>query len=337
MLERPVDDRLLAAVSGLSARAFDRAVAELVLRGVAERTLGGAIALVHGYWQAPVTAAMPASRAQDLHWAAAEALADTPGASDGELADHWAAAGDTLRAAEHLLAAASDAVERAAMASADQRYARYVELAPVTRAAIEARIAWASDVLKATGQYARAAEVLEASVALAEDEGEPELVCRAYRWLGIVRRYAGDVDGAREAFDRAVFVIRAVGRVKAQAAALSSRGNLHMDRGDYDAARADLELALEIATEAEETHEQAIISGNLALLARRRGDLAGAIALQYRARELHAVRGHRYGEGLVHGNLAGLLFLSARPTEAAVHYAEAIAAFRRWATSAFTP
>jgi predicted ATPase/class 3 adenylate cyclase len=83
---------------------------------------------------------------------------------------------------------------------------------------------------------ASGSHALERALDMAHRLGDLDREARESNSLGIARREAGDVDGARTLIERSLSIARRIGDRHREATALSNVVHIHMDTGDYAAA-----------------------------------------------------------------------------------------------------
>ena len=81
-----------------------------------------------------------------------------------------------------------------------------------------------------------ASHALERALAMANRLGDLDREARESNSLGIARREAGDIDGARRLIERSLTIARQIGDRRREATALSNVVHMHMDVEDYAAA-----------------------------------------------------------------------------------------------------
>jgi DNA-binding CsgD family transcriptional regulator len=112
--------------------------------------------------------------------------------------------------------------------------------APAEEAAIRAQT---SEAAFMTGQYARGEAEARAGATAAERSGEPGVLGRCYRSLGINLAAQGHRSEARDCMDKAVTLAREAKDPEAEALALMNAGFYAMQAGEFGAARPVLEKA----------------------------------------------------------------------------------------------
>ncbi len=127
---------------------------------------------------------------------------------------------------------------------------RLTELLTATEGAPEtlrARPMYALGVLvDQRGDSARAAELVERSLAIFREEGDRERVGAALNSLGSIKRALGDLDAARSLLEESLAIRRELGDQARAASSLGNLGVLAFERGDLDEAESRFLEALEL-------------------------------------------------------------------------------------------
>jgi predicted ATPase/class 3 adenylate cyclase len=106
-------------------------------------------------------------------------------------------------------------------------------------------------------------EALERALAMAHRLGDLEREARESNSLGVARREAGDLDGARALIERSLAIARQIGDRHREATALSNMVHMQMDIGDYAAAVAAARTAISVDQSRDDPWGVAINQGNL--------------------------------------------------------------------------
>jgi DNA-binding CsgD family transcriptional regulator len=208
---RQVPHRLLAAVTGLDDRELDGALRQAVTQQllVTEASEGG-YQFRHALLREVVDAGLlPGERAR-LHAGYAYALTkqpelagDSPPAAAAELAAHWDAAGEPVRALPARVQAGLDAARARAFAEAWRQYERALEL--WERVADPGRpagfdqvdlLARAAEAAAFTGAAGEAVGLLQDALSRVDSVAEPVRAAELLARLGTHRRVTGDEAGA---------------------------------------------------------------------------------------------------------------------------------------------
>ena len=124
----------------------------------------------------------------------------------------------------------------------------------------------------AQGQYAEAAECLQASLALWQDLGDQKQVAATLRSLGVVAEHQGNYAEATARFQAALDASRALDDSKGIAEALNFLGQVQLDIGDLAAAQRSLVEALPLVQHPEARRERTLVLRNLGRVAAAGGD-----------------------------------------------------------------
>jgi len=222
-----------------------------------------------------------------LHKLAADTLLSLYPERRRELASvialHLERAGDPAAAAEHLVNAGEQALERFAHREAVAFFDRAdASLGPDDprielrlRAALgAARAGWTS-----TGPTA-AIDRLDRAIAAGEDGAEPKLLSNVFFWIAFLRRARGEDPATspelKRAVDRAAEIGAALGDPVAQAIPTAFMAVGMIFTGDIRAGARQLEAALEILTGRTDPFSAAILGGLLTIANARLGDFAAA-------------------------------------------------------------
>jgi non-specific serine/threonine protein kinase len=129
------------------------------------------------------------------------------------------------------------------------------------------------------GDYRRAEEAFEESLALSRESGDRRTIARALNGLGSVARDRGDYARARTFLEESLALWRRLGNDEGIGLALQNLGNVAFYQGDYPRAVEFYEESLALYREMGERHASAISLNNLGEVARIRGDYARAAEL----------------------------------------------------------
>jgi tetratricopeptide (TPR) repeat protein len=148
------------------------------------------------------------------------------------------------------------------------------------------------------GDQARAVECFQNFLALSEEIGYKQGVGRACGNLGNVHYISGDFDRALELYRKCLAINEELGDRRGIGMANSNLGLVYHDRGDYDLAEACFTKDLAITGEIGDKQGTGIASGNLGLVHYERGDFAKAIELDQRYLALSEELGDKQGIGI---------------------------------------
>ena len=215
---RQVSHRLLAAVAGLDDQPLEGALREVVARQLLVARPGeGGYQFRHALlWEVVDADLLPGERAR-LHAAYAHALTQQPELATGspavaaaELAAHWDAAGELVRALPARVQAGLAAERAHAFAEAHRHYQRALRLwervadpgRPVGLDRVEL-LARAAEAVALTGAAGDAAGLLQDTLSRVDPVAEPVRAAVLLARLGTHRRVAGDEAGALAALTQA--------------------------------------------------------------------------------------------------------------------------------------
>lgn len=179
------------------------------------------------------------------------------------------------------------------------------------------------------GQPARSHAALSAALRLFEELGEPLGLAVCHRDLALLRRQAGDDEGAVELYDQALGEFDRAGDVVGRAIVLTQRAHVLARHGRLDAAYADLDEALALQRELG-------YAGGIARTQRRIGQLQAqsgdyAAALETLTGVLEVVRACRdvIGETHLLRNLGEVNEAAGRREQARAYFRQALAVCER--------
>lgn len=124
----------------------------------------------------------------------------------------------------------------------------------------------------AQGDFARAAPLLEESLAMAEQLGDRPRIARELSSLGIVASEQGDFPRAVQLLEESLALDEALGNTHGVAVSLASLAAIAYFRGQYEQARRFYTRSLAVFREEEDQHSIAIALLNLGDVARKQGD-----------------------------------------------------------------
>ncbi len=335
---RSVDDRLLTTVADLDEEQVQRAVHLAVDDHILIRTEGPArpgYRFRHEILRALVASQLLPAQSRRIHAAYAEALSQEPSErrSATEIADHWDAAGDSLKALGAHIEAGRTAVSRFAFSQASDHFERALVLLDETGRQAQADMSRsellgdAASAAARAGEFDRAIELTRQLIS-ARDELEPEtweLARSSLRWY---LWESGDLEAALDE-TQAVLADPAPMPARWRANALGHMAGLLLFLQRTEEAGVRAREALEVAQAAGASEAQALAEGVLGWCLLLEGDVEGGLEVIRRvlvAARLadEGVLEGRYpvGAALAHSQLAVALELVGR-LEEAHHVAEA--------------
>lgn len=184
---------------------------------------------------------------------ALEALhSDHLDAASGQIAIHYAQAGETQPAITYYRRAAANAQRLYANSEAVRFYRHLLEgeLAPSLSASERCQVILAlAEVLRVIGHWARVRTITQEAIAIAESLGDVRLAAQAQRALADVLQLLGYYDEALEWLAKAEEGFLAAGEGRGMVSALWTMGQIYWLRGCQQQALAVLERQLQIATD----------------------------------------------------------------------------------------
>ena len=232
---------------------------------------------------------------RSLHQLAAETLLAIYPDRQRELAAviamHFEQAGDSARAAEHLVVAGEHAVERFATREAVSSFARALELLPADDSRVDLRMRAAIGIARAGWTFTGlggAIDALERVLATGGDKADRRLVADAYFWVAFLRRMRGETPEKnpemRHALEQAEVVGAEIGDPAAHAIPKAFMGAGAMFNGELRKGAQLLSEALEEMLGTSDPLSTALLSGLLAMTYARLGDFAAAESVLARSR-----------------------------------------------------
>ena len=341
---RAVDDRLLAAATGLPAAIVDGAIRDAVARHVlAADPRAPLVDVHHVLLREAIVADILAGERRTLHAALATALAARPELGDpspagaaGEIAQHWFAADRPVEAFGAALTAADAALAVRAFAEAARHRVRALDLLPRLPAQLRSEVPDevallldAEEAANLAGNFATSVELLNRARRDIDPALDPVRAGVVESRLGYHRWLAGRSDEALVHHRRAVDLVPADPPTLVRARVVRGLGGALMGLGRYRESAVVCEAAIEAARAAEAPVEEGRALDMLGMDRVGIGDVDGGIDALLAACALARV--HDPGEGLIIGlqNLAYHLGLADRPEDALAAATEGIAAARR--------
>jgi len=286
---RPIEHRLLAAAAQLPEPRLLAATREAVDHQVL-RIEGDAYGFRHVLLQQAVYGELLPGERVRLHTAVARALSEHPHAgalrqTSAELAHHWDVAGDHPRALIASIAAARAAAEIYGFTEAHQQYERVFTLwDQVPDAHERAGLALAdlrveaAEAVRWAGSSARAATLLQETLADLEGHMQPARAGLLHARLAEYRGETGDSKGALAAYEEASRLVANEPASAEKAQVLAGHGTELMRQAQYSASRALCEQAIEAAravgAQAEEGRALNTLGCDLAGLGNQEGGIA---------------------------------------------------------------
>jgi DNA-binding winged helix-turn-helix (wHTH) protein len=155
------------------------------------------------------------------------------------------------------------------------------------------RIAWACSAGHVALCASRPSDGMAALESVVGDLGADRLAERAWRTLGGLRFFAGDLTGARDAWESALFLARRLGGWRQVASTVGNLGIVQAELGDLDAARSAFEEALGRSQELGQHQTTSSNQVNLGLVNLLDGDVSAARAALLSGRSGSDAQGRR--------------------------------------------
>jgi predicted ATPase/class 3 adenylate cyclase len=179
-------------------------------------------------------------------------------------------------------------------------------------------------VLELSGDWARAENVGQQALSLAEMLDDRSAQGWSHAALAEVARKQGRYDDATEHLDAAEILFELVGADDGSGQVLHLAGTVAAQRGDYATAEARYRESLAIR---ERLGDEASLGGlysNLGVIAEYRGDYAGARAFNERALAIRSQLGDRWAIGVSRNNLGMIALHEGAFDEAREHFEESM-------------
>ncbi len=264
----PLPLSVLAAAAGLDDNVGERAASLLHIghwvrfaRSSADPWLGA----YHDKISDAIRARLSASRVRSLHRALAAALESTGHSSPVQLAQHWQAAGEAVRAAGYFIAAADRASEQLAFARAAEYYREVLALVapPATaknsaphpcggdsaRMHCQASLGLAEG-LRIVGHFDEALAILADIEPIADGHDLERELTRLCNLRGNLLFPSGDMEGCFRAHERVRILAEKSGSDEDHALAFSGLGDVHYLRGDMALAESFFDRSLHLCHKA---------------------------------------------------------------------------------------
>jgi tetratricopeptide (TPR) repeat protein len=161
--------------------------------------------------------------------------------------------------------------------------------------------------LNRVGRLDQALMLFGKAQAVAELQGNEQVLSRAFLNLGIVLATRGELDGAEATFRKSLEIEERLGRQEGMASDYCNLGLVLKTRGELDGAEAMHRKALAIDERLGRQEAMATNYNNLGIVNRAQGDLDGAEAMFRKALEINERLGRQEAMASQYGNL-GIVF-----------------------------
>jgi tetratricopeptide (TPR) repeat protein len=158
-------------------------------------------------------------------------------------------------------------------------------------------------IYETKGDLDKAKEMHNKSLEIAEKLGLQERMADAYSNLGIIYRTKGDLDKAKEMHNKSLEIEKKSGRLEGMARQYSNLGIIYQKKDDLDKAEDMHNKSLEIAEKLGLQEGMASEYGNLGLIYLTKGDLAKAEDMHNKSLEIAEKLGHKEIMASEYGNL----------------------------------
>ncbi len=251
---------------------------------------------------------IPPEELPQMHLHIAEAIeAIYPDALEyaGALADHWGAAGDTVKQWRYAKLAGQQALEISVYPEALQ----YLQIA-LDNIDVADREANRPQILcqmgtahRYQGNYERASNLFNQSLTYAEEYVDLHTKTEVLRQLGSIKRNQGQFEEALPHFTESLELARQLEDQNTEGLVLSNLGDVHRMLGHLEEAVNNHQHALAIARQTNNQWLEGISLDNLGGVYLDKGQYDRAIEYQKDALELFKSNGNRRSEGIAWGNL----------------------------------
>lgn len=175
------------------------------------------------------------------------------------------------------------------------------------------------------GEFVRAAEWAQESLALAERSGDQDGMAFALNFLGSCYKSLGDYAAAADYFTRSVAVYEQMGDDLGKAMTINNLGNLAQAQGDYAAAQRYYLTCSRLFQAHDHLHGAATTLANAGQLAHKLGDLAQATALLEESLQLKRAQQDERGTAVALIGLADVALAAGDGAAARAYLQEGIA------------
>jgi class 3 adenylate cyclase/Tfp pilus assembly protein PilF len=249
---------------------------------------------------------------RQLHAAISRALEALPPAAIDQLAYHSYLGEDWLRALAYLLEAGRRAQRVGANHAAIDHFEkalRCAEKLPADTSTAQRREIHGGlgQLLTATGQYEPALAHLQAALALAEQEVDPEAQARACRWIARLYENQAEYTTALDWIRRGLVVL-GDRQSAARAEMLAIAGLINTRQGNYDQAIAQGEAAMQIAERLGDPATLAFACNSRAVIAVIQANNREAVHYFEKTHALYQESENIYGQAMAENGLANAYF-----------------------------
>ncbi|REG00935.1 regulatory LuxR family protein [Asanoa ferruginea] len=288
---RGLDEQLLAAITGLSGRGLATALQELADAWLIDRPgMDGRYRLRHALVGEAVSGDMLAGDRRERHAATARALT-VHGAADGagEVAEHWAAAGQSNEELPWRVAAAAEATDVYAHREAATHWKRVIDLWPgvpteARPAGIDLPTSYlnAVDALDRSGDTRRAGQLAEEALQTQGTTTDRRALILLYERVSHYREWEQDGSGL-EPLEKAMAMLAGLPPGREHVGVLRSYADALWDANRADEARPFLEQALRVCAAGVPAVDEVEALRDLTYYVFDDGDVSDGMRLLYRA------------------------------------------------------
>jgi adenylate cyclase len=251
-------------------------------------------------------------------------LTDQFGEQAAVLAYHYSMAGIDDKALNYTLQSAKHAFGLYALKEAGDHYQKALAIAkrldpppPLTTIQyIQLRL---GEVLVTTGEYEKARQHLEASLAACKEIGDAEAEAKTCRWLSRLYENLADYPASLEWVERGLDSLAGT-RSTEEAELLLIAGLIHTRQGHYDEGLSFGERSMRTAQMLKDENTLARACNLLGHITRLKGQSTTAIERFQQALVLYRKTGDLHGQGTSHNQIANAYFNIGLWQEASLHY-----------------
>jgi tetratricopeptide (TPR) repeat protein len=175
---------------------------------------------------------------------------------------------------------------------------------------------------KDEGEWERAIEYYERSLAIKEKVGDEQERAITFNNLGTAHKARGEWKTAIECYERSLAIAQKIGDEKLLSAIFNNLGEVHRIRGGWEVATKYYEKGLALCEKVGDEHGMAIIFNNLGLVYQARGEWEQAIEYHEKGLAIDERVGDEHGMAISYNNIA-------RPYQEQERLEEAIPLFEK--------
>ncbi|MBS1904691.1 MAG: tetratricopeptide repeat protein [Bacteroidetes bacterium] len=173
-----------------------------------------------------------------------------------------------------------------------------------------------SQPLKSLGEYRKAIECLEISLANQQEDKPSSHLARTYHYLGSIYQLLADNIRAKDFNITALRLLETLPDKLLEAEVYSSLGWIYSDLQEFHSATEAHTIDLDISTELGNLQRQAAALGNLGQLYGRQNELDTSLEYFERSLNIQIQMGHSNYQALTHANIANIFAMQGKTDEA---------------------